>query len=145
MFGAELSRFAVGLPSINAFDPPAFVSNPLDADSLYRLMTARGKQVFTMLPHHSGPESGIVELLNQRRDDPPVRCLPGADERVAQRFAQRQILDPLRGPIGGDLIARDAPDLLGVRLEENLVEAVAETIGDPLLEIGLFGMWEESR
>src|SRR5262249_60042419 len=43
------------------------------------------------------------------------------------------------------LLARDAPNLLGVSLEENLVEAVAKTIGDPLLEVGLFGMRKESR
>ena len=39
---------------------------------------------------------------------------------------QRQVLDALRGPVGRHLVGRHAPDLLGVGLEEDAVEAPAE-------------------
>ncbi len=44
-------------------------------------------------------------------------------------------LDPLRGPVRGDLGARHAPHLLGVGLEEDGVQALAELVGHPLLEV----------
>src|SRR5262249_56232562 len=75
-------------PPIRAFAATAAMSNPLDPDSFDCLMTASRKQVFTMLPHHSRPEARVVKLINERRDDLPIRGAPGADERVAQRFAQ---------------------------------------------------------
>ncbi len=50
---------------------------------------------------------------------------------------ERQALDALGGPLGAHLGGRDAPHLLGVGLEEVLVEALAEAVGDPLLEVVL--------
>src|SRR5262249_52793530 len=88
MFGAKLSQFARRCPSIRAFDATAAMSNPLDPDSFDCLMTASRKQAFTMLPHHSRPEARVGKWINERRDDLPIRGAPGADERVAQRFAQ---------------------------------------------------------
>src|SRR5439155_24308715 len=43
-------------------------------------------------------------------------------------------LDALGGPLGADLGCRHAPDLLVVRLEEQLEEAPAEAVRDPILE-----------
>jgi hypothetical protein len=45
------------------------------------------------------------------------------------------IVDSLRGPFGANLGAGDAPDLLRVGLEKNLVEPAAEPVRHPLLEI----------
>ena len=56
-------------------------------------------------------------------------------ERVDDRVAEREVLDPLRGPVGLDLGGRHAPHLLGVGLEEDAVEAPAEAGDDPALEV----------
>ena len=48
-------------------------------------------------------------------------------ERVLDRDSQRQPLDPLRRPLGLDLVAVDAPDLLGVILEEEFEELAGRT------------------
>src|SRR5919112_2016741 len=50
---------------------------------------------------------------------------------------ERQPLDALGGPLGAELGRRDAPHLLGVGLEEVVVEALAEAVGDPLLDVVL--------
>ena len=42
-------------------------------------------------------------------------------------------------------VRRDAPDLLGVGLEEELVEALAEAVGDPLLEVVLGALAAAAR
>ncbi|OPZ06030.1 MAG: hypothetical protein BWZ08_02367 [candidate division BRC1 bacterium ADurb.BinA292] len=55
-----------------------------------------------------------------------------AAERVLDRAAQRQAPDPLRRPVGGDLGAAHAPDLLGVAFEEALEQPVAEAVDDPV-------------
>jgi hypothetical protein len=50
-------------------------------------------------------------------------------------------LDALRRPLGADLVARHAPHLLGVGLEEGRVEATPEAVDHPLLERLLLGLW----
>ena len=47
---------------------------------------------------------------------------------------EAEVLDPLRRPLGLDLGAGDAPDLLGVGAEEGVVEAAPEPAHDPVLE-----------
>lgn len=50
---------------------------------------------------------------------------------VALRIARAsESLDALRGPLGADLGAGDAPDLLGVGLEEDLIQPLAEAVAD---------------
>ncbi len=83
-----------------------------------------------LLPHLPGPEPGVVELRDQRLD---LVALV-AEERGLGGGEERQALDPLGGPLGADLVRRDAPQLLGVGLEEVLVEPLAEAVGDPGLE-----------
>ena len=56
---------------------------------------------------------------------------------VDDGLAERQVLDPLRGPVGGHLADRHAPHLLGVGLEEGAVEAPAEAGDEPALVVGL--------
>ena len=84
------------------------------------------------VPHHARAESGIVEVLDQRLDG-----RLGLPKHAEERRLQRQVLDPLRGPLGFQLGAGKTPDFLGVRLEEDLEETLAEPVCDPLLE-GVF-------
>ncbi|GGL85472.1 hypothetical protein GCM10011594_01420 [Nakamurella endophytica] len=86
------------------------------------------------VPHHPGTEFGVVELVDQRGDRGPVALQA---ERVPHRREQRQVLDPLRRPVGLDLPGVDAPHLLGVGLEERAVQPPPETRGDPALEVAL--------
>src|SRR5262249_8544124 len=89
-------------------------------------------------------EARVVELVDQRRDDRAVLGMAAVQEGVAQGFAQRQVLDALCRPVHGDLGARNAPDLLGVGLEEDLVQPVPKAVRHPLLEAGLFGRRPET-
>ena len=70
-----------------------------------------------------------MEFLDQRR-----RRRPAEVERAQDRLAEREVLDPLRRPLGTDLRAGNAPHLLRVRGEERVVEPGAEVPRDPLLE-----------
>ncbi len=83
-----------------------------------------------LLPHLAGAVAGVVELGDQRLD----LVAPVAEEGRLRRREERQALDPLGRPLGADLGGRDAPDLLGVGLEEEVEQALAEAVGDPLLE-----------
>ena len=83
------------------------------------------------LPHLAGAEAGIKESADQRlRRRRGFLTLEGGDDSLAQGKA----LDPLRGPVGADFVARNAPDFFGVRLEKNLEQALAETVRHPLRE-----------
>ena len=74
------------------------------------------------LPHLAGAEAGVAELLDQRRH---VGALEPDDRQ--ERRPEREVLDPLGRPQRADLRARDAPDLLGVRAEERVVEPARRT------------------
>ena len=54
--------------------------------------------------------------------------------RVSNRLGDRQSLDSLRSPLGGNLLARDTPHLLGIVLEERAVQAVAKSIDEKIFE-----------
>ena len=82
------------------------------------------------LPHLARAVARVVELADQRLD---LVALV-AEERGLGGAEEGQALDPLGGPLGADLRGRHAPDLLGVGLEEEVEEALAEAVGDPLLE-----------
>ena len=88
------------------------------------------------LPHLARAEARVVELLDQRLD---LVALV-AEERGLGGRHEGEALDPLGGPLGAQLGRRDAPDLLGVGLEEVLVEPLAEAVGDPLLEVLLLAL-----
>ena len=60
-----------------------------------------------------------------------------ADEVLHCR-GQAQALDALRSPLGGDLIARRAPDFFGVALEEGEVELASEAVDEEVFEALLF-------
>ena len=83
------------------------------------------------LPHLARAEARVVELGDQRLD----LVAAVAEEGGLGGGEEREALDPLRGPLGAQLGRRDAPDLLGVGLEEVVVEPLAEAVGHPLLEV----------
>ena len=105
---------------------PQFGHRRVQAD-----LAAVGPDLVThLLPHLPGAVPRVVELRDERLD----LVAAVAEERRLGGAEERQALDPLRGPLGADLIGRDAPQLLGIGLEEVLVEALAKPIRDPLLE-----------
>ena len=90
------------------------------------------------IPHHAGAEARIAEGLEQGFDFLSVIGLLVEAERAFQaighRVPQAQALDPLRRPVRGHFVARHAPDLLGIGLEEDRIELVAELVDRPVLE-----------
>jgi hypothetical protein len=88
------------------------------------------------LPHHAGAEPRIIEGIDERAQDARLvaRSMSMRRPGVFHGGQKRQTLDALRRPLRRDLAARHAPDLLGVRLEEGPIQALAEAIFDPLLE-----------
>ena len=100
-----------------------------------RLDLGRGR-----LPHHAGAAARILEGLDQRLDDLVAVLRAGlhldrAAQRVRHGAPQVEALDALRGPVGGDLLARHAPHLLGVGLEEDREQPVAELVRHPLAKV----------
>jgi hypothetical protein len=88
----------------------------------------------TDLPHHPGPVLRVLELLDQRGD---VLLVALRHEGVDDRLLQVEVLDPLRGEVGLELVGWDSPHLLGVALEEVLEEPAPESRDDPPLELVL--------
>ncbi len=85
-------------------------------------------------PHLAGAEPRVVEAVDQRLDHLAVPLASRGQEGVQDGADQVESLDPLRGPFGGDFRGGHAPDLLGVRLEEDLEQHAAEAVDDPVLE-----------
>src|SRR6185312_16910455 len=56
---------------------------------------------------------------------------------MGDRFADGQALDALCSPLGRNLRARYAPDLLRVVLEEGAVQTIPEAVYEEVLECGL--------
>src|SRR5690349_23013733 len=98
----------------DTFDPSMAVMDLLDVHAAQGTRAPMGQGGFALFPHHPGTEAGIMELLDQRGDSVTVLPLRCSEDCVAHRFCQRQILDPLSGPIGGNLIAWNAPDLFSI-------------------------------
>src|SRR5688572_31228364 len=61
----------------------------------------------------------VVELVDQGRDDLALLVLPSAQQRVAHGLGQRQVLDPLRRPVGRDL--RSEEHTFELQSQSNLV------------------------
>src|ERR1700733_229086 len=107
-------------------DMVASANDSLDAAIQPDFAAALMNQIAPLLPHHSGPEAGIIKFLDQTGG---VIC---SRDCVPDRFSQRQILDALCRPIRRDLRAWNAPDLFRVGPEEIMIEPSAKTIYDPL-------------
>ncbi len=97
--------------------------------------------VLEHFPHHAGSEARVVEFP----DEGLWTVLAFGEEGLADSGAEGEVLDALGGPFGADLVAGNAPDLLGISLEEGIEETAAEAIGDPILEGFLVGVGSESR
>ncbi len=85
-----------------------------------------------LLPHLARAVARVVELRDEARD----LVAAVAEERGPGGAEEREVLDPLGGPVGADLGGGHAPDLLRVGLEELVEEEAAEAVRDPLL-VGL--------
>ena len=117
-------------PTSTSATPSPPSSQRLDRRPQAHLAPERLDPIRHRLPHLAGPEARVVELLDQALH--PVAAI--AEEGRAHRARERQPLDPLRRPLGADLAGRHTPDLLGVGAEEELEQAPAEAVRDPLLE-----------
>ena len=53
---------------------------------------------------------------------------------MGERLGDRQALDALRTPFGGDLLTRNSPDFFGVVLEESAVKPIPEAIDEEVFE-----------
>src|SRR5262245_39071164 len=84
--------------------------------------------VGTGFPEHAGAAAWVTEGVDQRLDD--LATLGGflllGPQGVQDGGLQRESLDALSGPVGGDLLAAHSPDLFGVGLEEDVEEPLAE-------------------
>src|SRR5436190_7992111 len=63
------------------------------------------------LPHHAGTTARILEAFDQRLDHWPASLASARGQqlplqRIHHRDAEIEALDALRGPVGGDFIAR---------------------------------------
>ena len=119
----------VNLPATGRADEPGrSAAHPDLAPLLHR--PPRGG-----LPHHARSLPRITERADECLDLlRPILRLPLGHDGVPDRACQRQPLDPLRRPIGRDLLAAHAPHLLGVGLEKDAEQPAAELVRDPVLE-----------
>ena len=70
------------------------------------------------LPHLSGAQTRILELVDERLD---AAAAFGQGHRGDDRFGEGKPLDALRRPLSPNLGTRNPPHLLRVGLEEDLV------------------------
>ena len=61
--------------------------------------------------------------------------LAGLLQEVRDGLANGEALDALCAPLGADLVAGHAPDLLGVGLEERQIELASEAVDEKLLQV----------
>ena len=85
-----------------------------------------------LLPHLAGTVQRIAKAIDQGLDDRAVALTQS--QRTLDQHAHGEVLDPLGCPIGANLTAWDAPDLLGVAAEECLVQPPPEGVDHPVLE-----------
>jgi len=112
------------------------VSNPDDLGRGQRVHTEVSGPFTEPVPHHPGPQSRVVESVDQGRYDFTALC-PVTEQGISDGRHEIHVLDPLGGPVRADLATRDAPDLFRIGLEKDLIEASSKTIDDPVLEVPL--------
>src|SRR2546428_2390549 len=87
------------------------------------------------LPHLTGTEAWIPEAVDQRgHQAASIGRAAVRQEGALQDEPHVEALDALRRPVCGQLLGADAPHLLRVGLEEDVVEAPAELVPHPVLE-----------
>src|SRR5207237_2853189 len=96
-----------------------------------------------------GSELRIEKALDQTRLggflSGVVRGLEGFQQRVLDSLGDRQALDSLCAPFGGNLCARYTPDFLRVVLEEGPVKLVAKAVDQEVLECHFRRTGRETR
>ena len=101
-------------------------------------MSACQNLVARSFPHHAGAKARVAEGFQQRLGRHTVIGLlvetKAALETIDNSAPERQALDALGCPVRAHLVTRHAPHLLGVGLEEDRIEALAELVGGPVLE-----------
>ncbi len=137
--GMELTTWSVSTrarpPACSKATATAPAGPPLDAHhgaAQEHLHAGLLDQVTAGLPHHAGPELGVLELLDEARDLlGPVLAPSGqaGPHRLPYRREQGHPLDALGAEVGRDLGGGHPPHLLVVGLEEVLVEPAA-VVGD---------------
>src|SRR5450631_1733370 len=90
------------------------------------------------LPHLTRSIFGIQESLYQTGFRPLLSGVGGVAKRtresVRDGFRDRQSFDALRTPFRGNLLARDAPNLLGIVLEEGAVQTGSEAVDEKIFQ-----------
>ena len=76
--------------------------------------------------HAAGAADGVGKLIDQSF----MLMLADAEGRL-DRLAQREFLDALGGEVGVERVARNAPQLLAVGLEEHIEQTPAEATDHP--------------
>ncbi len=113
-----------------AGDAHAITMNGLNASFHAHFAAAPRDGFGADFPKHSRSAAGIVELLNERRD----LAVLGLPDRADDGALQREVLDPLRRPLGLKFLGADAPDLFGVSLEKRPKQSTTKAIDHPLLK-----------
>src|SRR5208283_1789670 len=90
-------------------------------------------------PHLARSLRRISEAIDESLDNGAIVIRHA--QQTAHHRNQRQAADALRRPVGADLAARNAPHLLGVGFEEDLVEPASEGADDPIFEAGDVRGW----
>ena len=143
-WSAANSRSRGRLPDGDRDDATALVADAHDFRLGEGRNAALGEPIAAALPHHARTEARIVEPVDQGGDHLAVLAAR-AQQRALDRLLQVEVLDALARPLGADLRAGHAPHLLGVGLEEDLVEAAAEPVDHPVLEGALVADGSEPR
>ena len=107
-------------PLVTASTPvtrPSSVRTLVTRAFLLRTQPLSNHPVGAGLPKLTRAQARILELFDQGLNHFAF-CL--AEDRCANGLRQVQALDPLRGPVRPDLLARNPPDLLRVASENML-------------------------
>src|SRR5262249_62196567 len=110
MLRAKFRFAAVARLAIDRFNAAVPMADAIPFHTGNRLVAAAGENVAAAFPHHPRPEPRIMELVNQRCDYLAVLGFACAEQRASNRLAQQEVLDALRGPVGGNLVTGNAPD-----------------------------------
>ena len=136
MIGGSRFRFAgrnpgPDLPAAGRLAVAALLHPAAQQNFAPHLPYARGAR----LPHHAGTQSRVAKRIDQSFDQ--LGLVPPASfgqQPILDRRCQRQTLDALGGPIGGNLLAAHAPHFFGVGLEKDSKEPRSKLVRDPVFE-----------
>src|SRR5208282_2817045 len=136
MFGAIFFRVAVGTARSHCPQIPRRVETTARNFAAHHHRAAKFADFLcARFPHHARPQPRIAESVDQRLDNLlAVFRFAAGKQRVLNRRSERESLNPLRGPIGGNLTAIHPPHLLGVGFEEDAEQALTKLVGDPVFE-----------